>query len=249
VQRQPFGGWKDSVVGPGAKAGGPNYVAQLGTWMPEGMPTEHAEPDPRVRQALADYTDLISSESDRAWLRAAVGSDAAAWAHELGQEIDRTALSVESNVLRHRPLPVVTMRAGRGAPPVELVRLLLAAELVGTGVRVSLDPELSSALGLPDTAGDEPASAGLRRLYGVVEAHESTSEFVVRVRSRVVTGRVRVVGDEGTTLTRELAGEHVTIVAGPVLATGGRELLTVLREQAVSRTRHRFGHIPSEPIS
>lgn len=32
VQRQPFGGWKGSVVGPGAKAGGPNYVAQLGTW-------------------------------------------------------------------------------------------------------------------------------------------------------------------------------------------------------------------------
>ncbi|MFT7474006.1 MAG: RHH-type proline utilization regulon transcriptional repressor/proline dehydrogenase [Verrucomicrobiales bacterium] len=32
VQRQPFGGWKRSSVGPGAKAGGPNYVAQLGTW-------------------------------------------------------------------------------------------------------------------------------------------------------------------------------------------------------------------------
>ena len=32
VQRQPFGGWKRSVVGPGAKAGGPNYVASLGTW-------------------------------------------------------------------------------------------------------------------------------------------------------------------------------------------------------------------------
>lgn len=26
VQRQPFGGWKKSCVGPGAKAGGPNYV-------------------------------------------------------------------------------------------------------------------------------------------------------------------------------------------------------------------------------
>lgn len=34
VQRQPFGGWKGSTVGPGAKAGGPNYVAQLGTWSP-----------------------------------------------------------------------------------------------------------------------------------------------------------------------------------------------------------------------
>jgi RHH-type proline utilization regulon transcriptional repressor/proline dehydrogenase/delta 1-pyrroline-5-carboxylate dehydrogenase len=32
VQRQPFGGWKRSVIGPGAKAGGPNYVAQFGTW-------------------------------------------------------------------------------------------------------------------------------------------------------------------------------------------------------------------------
>ena len=32
VRRQPFGGWKRSVVGPGAKAGGPNYVASLGTW-------------------------------------------------------------------------------------------------------------------------------------------------------------------------------------------------------------------------
>ena len=32
VQRQPFGGWKRSAVGPGAKAGGPNYVAQLGRW-------------------------------------------------------------------------------------------------------------------------------------------------------------------------------------------------------------------------
>ena len=29
VQRQPFGGWKGSCFGPGAKAGGPNYVAQF----------------------------------------------------------------------------------------------------------------------------------------------------------------------------------------------------------------------------
>jgi RHH-type proline utilization regulon transcriptional repressor/proline dehydrogenase/delta 1-pyrroline-5-carboxylate dehydrogenase len=34
VRRQPFGGWKRSSVGPGAKAGGPNYVMQLGTWSP-----------------------------------------------------------------------------------------------------------------------------------------------------------------------------------------------------------------------
>ena len=32
VQRQPFGGWKKSVVGPGAKAGGPNYLLALGSF-------------------------------------------------------------------------------------------------------------------------------------------------------------------------------------------------------------------------
>ena len=34
VRRQPFGGWKRSVVGPTVKAGGPHYVASLGRWKP-----------------------------------------------------------------------------------------------------------------------------------------------------------------------------------------------------------------------
>jgi RHH-type transcriptional regulator, proline utilization regulon repressor / proline dehydrogenase / delta 1-pyrroline-5-carboxylate dehydrogenase len=32
VQRQPFGGWKRSSVGPAVKAGGPNYVAMFQRW-------------------------------------------------------------------------------------------------------------------------------------------------------------------------------------------------------------------------
>ena len=33
VRRQPFGGWKLSAVGPGAKAGGPHYVERLTDWV------------------------------------------------------------------------------------------------------------------------------------------------------------------------------------------------------------------------
>src|SRR5690606_21540539 len=55
VQRQSFGGWKSSVVGPGAKAGGPNYMSQLGDWTLDGLPRRTAEPAPAVRAALADY--------------------------------------------------------------------------------------------------------------------------------------------------------------------------------------------------
>ncbi|MCX6403880.1 MAG: aldehyde dehydrogenase family protein, partial [Actinobacteria bacterium] len=34
VSRQPFGGWKQSSVGPTAKAGGPHYLEQLRIWSP-----------------------------------------------------------------------------------------------------------------------------------------------------------------------------------------------------------------------
>ncbi|HEX3332753.1 MAG TPA: bifunctional proline dehydrogenase/L-glutamate gamma-semialdehyde dehydrogenase, partial [Acidimicrobiales bacterium] len=44
VGRQPFGGYKRSVVGPGAKAGGPNYVLQLSRVSDEGVPTLGDDP-------------------------------------------------------------------------------------------------------------------------------------------------------------------------------------------------------------
>ena len=69
VRRQPFGGWKRSSVGPGTKAGGPNYVARLGTWRP-----------------------VDTGLSDDEWLAAARASDAAAWQAEFGVEHDPTGL-------------------------------------------------------------------------------------------------------------------------------------------------------------
>ncbi len=41
VRRQPFGGWKRSSVGPGSKAGGPNYVMQLGHWAPTDVADDY----------------------------------------------------------------------------------------------------------------------------------------------------------------------------------------------------------------
>ncbi len=41
VQRQPFGGWKRSCIGPGPKAGGPNYVGLFSQW----QDAESTKPD------------------------------------------------------------------------------------------------------------------------------------------------------------------------------------------------------------
>ena len=109
VRRQPFGGWKQSSVGPGTKAGGPNYVAQLGTWHP------------------AD-TGL----SDDEWLDAARASDEAAWHREFGAEHDPSGLFCESNVFRYRPLPRVALRAEADDAPRDIARVRAAARRCGT---------------------------------------------------------------------------------------------------------------------
>ena len=127
MRRQSFGGWKASSIGPGAKAGGPNYVAQLGTWSADGLPTKGASVASAVRATvdaqLAGLGDTLTDE-ERAWLESALASDAAAWADELGVEHDESALVVETNVFRYRPHPRVLVRAGAGARPVEVLRLV-----------------------------------------------------------------------------------------------------------------------------
>jgi RHH-type proline utilization regulon transcriptional repressor/proline dehydrogenase/delta 1-pyrroline-5-carboxylate dehydrogenase len=212
VQRQSFGGWKRSAVGPGAKAGGPNYVAELGTWsdaVAAGPGTDRGVPDAEAVPAR--------ETSPEAWLAWARADDARWWAHEFAVEHDPSGLHVESNVFRYRPIDVLTVRVGDGAAPVEVERVLSAARTAGVPVVVSRTDGLS------------------------VVSHEA---FAAAVARGEVTGRVRVVGSAPG--LREAAAGHVgdvTVLDHPVLASGRRELLTVLREQAISRTMHRFGHV------
>ena len=200
VQRQSFGGWKGSVVGPGAKPGGPNYVAQFGSWSdPAVLPAA-----PLGRAAA----DLLASEAssvpaeDLAWLRAAAGSDAAAWRDEFGVEHDPTGIAAEANVFRYRPLPWLRVVVGGDAAPRDVVRVRLAAACAGVPV-TEVGPDVEPGPG----------------------------------------ERLRVVGTAPESLRRAAAEVGASLVDAPVLADGRRELLTVLREQAISVTRHRFGHV------
>ena len=192
VGRQPFGGWKASAVGPGAKAGGPHYVAQLGRW--------------------ADAPDVPTDPDS--WLAWARDDDARVWRERLAVEHDPSGLEVESNVLRYRPVPHLTVRAGADAAEHHRARVLQAAAVAGVPTTVS-------------RAAEEPDDV-----------------FAARVATGQVTGRVRLVGTSaGLHAAARTQVGVVTLLDGPVLASAERELLAVVREQSVSRTRHRYGHI------
>lgn len=75
VQRQPFGGWKRSSVGPTAKAGGAHYVNALRAWGP-------------LRDEASAVDELVT------W-----------WLSEGSRAIDSSGLRVERNLARFRPYP------------------------------------------------------------------------------------------------------------------------------------------------
>jgi RHH-type proline utilization regulon transcriptional repressor/proline dehydrogenase/delta 1-pyrroline-5-carboxylate dehydrogenase len=122
VRRQPFGGWKRSSVGPAAKAGGPNYVASLGTW------------EARFEGTPAAFGAAVEQ----------------VWRHELSPS-DPSGLVSEADVLRYRPLRTVLLRVGAGCPDREAALAAAAGAAVGVRVTVSSAAPLPGRGPLPPT--------------------------------------------------------------------------------------------------
>ena len=114
VQRQPFGGWKKSSIGPGAKAGGPNYVNLFRT-------CTDLEPV-SVECAKQDYQQ--------------------AWDSHFNIGHDPSGLRCESNVFRYRSSHGVVLRlANEDERSENLARL--AAQVTGTPLTISRASEES----------------------------------------------------------------------------------------------------------
>lgn len=253
VQRQPFGGWKRSSVGPGAKAGGPNYLVGLGRWRPTaGGPasaTLHLRGlDTRITSVIEAAQPSLDYESFE-WLRRGALSDAIAWDREFGRVRDVTGLGVERNLFRYRPVGSVALRATSDATWQAVLRVAIA------GIRAGSALTLSAPVGLPASARRALSDQGV----GVfVETDEQWIERITAAGGTVAAGedepqprpsRVRLIGprDSVDALHRRLAvavhGDPDLSVYDNEVTTAGRlELLPFLREQSVTITAHRFGN-------
>ena len=260
VRRQPFGGWKLSQVGPGAKAGGPNYLAGLVDWEPVfGRPKgnvklvglSHAVAT--VIEAATPQLDFL--EFDR--VRAGANSDQRAWETEFGVALDASELGYERNVLRYRPTHDVLVRLADDGTIGQLMRVLAAATRAGATIRVSSSkplPQLVAAL-----AQVEPPL--LRMEHIMVESDEEFHHRVAaggalapitvtdehgRERAGSAIRRIRLAGSDPK-LAEVLGGNvRVALYDGPVSTEGRLELLPFMREQAVSVTTHRFGNLDAD---
>ena len=108
VNRQPFGGWKRSAVGPTSKAGGAHYVQQLRNWLP--------------------FTDVERSihQAEEWWL--ATGS----------LRVDHSGLKVERNIHRYRVLGKgIEVRVAANIAPEALEYLAAIARISGARMMLS----------------------------------------------------------------------------------------------------------------
>ncbi len=227
VRRQPFGGWKRSVVGATTKAGGPNYLVHLGSWK-----TAKVKGGKDARLSAAVSAIVKASGSDL--VARAAGSDQAEWEREFGVAKDVSALGVERDIFRYRALPV-TVRQNAAGSLDEFVRVIAA------GVRAGGDEagaHLSASVA-------EPLSAELSRALDEagVSIVVQTDDAWLASASRIKDSRVRLVGGGHTELATALGGSpDVALFSDEVTEAGRIELLPFLREQAIAITAHRFGN-------
>jgi RHH-type proline utilization regulon transcriptional repressor/proline dehydrogenase/delta 1-pyrroline-5-carboxylate dehydrogenase len=247
VGRQPFGGWKASSVGPGAKAGGPNYVLQLCRPSPVKPLPAHA-PDVALKLAKVAY--------ERAW------REHFSAAHE------PIRLLGERNVFRYRPCRRILIRgeAATAAGRLALEQAVLAARVCGTPVTVSLaagapptfsliPPRSSGPLTLPSPQGGEGGErpdplepsplGGEGRVRGDDDASprvESEAELITRLAGGGFE-RLRALVPVSAELRAAAHAAGVTVIDAPVLPAGRLELRHYLREQTVSHLVHRYGSV------
>ena len=140
VQRQPFGGWKGSVVG---TRGQGRRTALRGPARPlasrSGCPRSPANPP---RPCCPGWRPRAGScdEPEREWLSAAVRSDAWWQRAYFGIEHDPTGLFCESNVLRFRPRRRVVLWVAADARPAQVLRAYAAAAAAGCDIECVSPP-------------------------------------------------------------------------------------------------------------
>jgi len=230
VRRQAFGGWKESSFGPGAKAGGPNYVAQF-VELSQSSAASPGAPRAPLPARVESVLRLLSGLQSVPDLRAAAVELVEAHTRYLASACDESQLRGEDNLLAYQPIASLFVIADGRLSEQELALITLAAVVTDCPlslVSVETSPAHALALALGATTLGRDLDTADPALCAALEA--TTAE---RIRCRAPLS-ARALG-----VARQ-RGLHVFMEAPLV---GRYEMLHTLREQSISVSYHRYGHL------
>lgn len=244
VLRQPFGGMGKSAIGPGIKAGGPNYVAQLMKFDSKSCSnvplvdigdTGLDDFCERLR-ALQDEFELDSDEVER-FVVAAQSLE-----HWMGCEFskshDHFRLVGEDNFRRYLPVREVRVRVDPLDSIFEVLVRVVASRTASCHTLVSFA-----------AAAEHPAESLLEQLTAdwaaQIEFVHETDEQLAEVVRAYQRGRVRFARPERVPeIVQNAAAERGAYLASePVQADGRIELLWYFQEQSLAQVYHRYGNL------
>lgn len=238
VLRQPFGGMGKSNVGPGIKAGGPNYVAQLMDF--EGA-DDTAETHQIASPLLAELVEAFDPSGSLGLAPAVASYDR--WAsEEFGQTHDHFRLLGEDNERRYLPVDMVRVRVHESDTEFEVLARVAAAQAAGSRVVVS-SPHFDEGTPLGDLIAklDEVTDTWA----GAIEFVEESDAELAEIIGQELVGRVRYADPSRVPESiRTAAAEVMTYMADARVSPHGRvELLWYVREQSVTFRYHRYGNL------
>lgn len=226
VQRQPFGGWKESCYSPGAKAGGPNYVMQLMHAKQIRLPQEREPLSPNV-EFLKPLIKDLTHEDQMLW-QASAESYEFYWKHYFSLQHDPSQVLGEDNFLRYLPRRNVNLRLNNEDKLIDVLRVLAAIYTCGCDLTISSSKSLPFKL--PHLA------------------IESEDRFLLRLKAQSAR-RVRFFSKPKSEMLKSLTSMGCYIKVAPILANGRIELLNYLREQSLTIAYHRYGNLGDRELT
>jgi RHH-type transcriptional regulator, proline utilization regulon repressor / proline dehydrogenase / delta 1-pyrroline-5-carboxylate dehydrogenase len=255
VLRQPFGGMGKSAIGPGIKAGGPNYVAQF-------IEFDSRAATDRSRVSTKDTADLGDDDLGDSGLddfcealrmaaaRNVIDADEAerivaaaqSYEHWMGVEFDRPhddfKLVGEDNFRRYVPHKEIHVRVHAEDSPFEIFARALASHTAGCHAVISSPSDLDSpAVALLDELTDSWA--------GAIEFVEESDDDVAQALREGRIERLRFANPNRVPFVlRTAAATAGKYIADEPVSTHGRvELLWYFQEQSLTHVYHRYGNL------
>jgi len=255
VLRQPFGGMGKSAIGPGIKAGGPNYVAPLMRFdlvsnSPPGQDATNRDSTNRLNDlgdtGLDDFCEGLREAGERKLLDAsevqAIVDTVQSYEHWMAAEFDHAhdhfRLIGEDNIRRYLPLREVRVRVHPSDSLWELFARAAASRTAGcrTVVSTPLDANFLSVKLLNDLTGD---------WAGAIEFVEESDAGLAQAIREGHVERLRYSRPERVPLLHRNAAafDGHYIADTPVSPHGRVELIWYFREQSLSHSYHRYGNL------
>ena len=242
--RQPFGGMGKSALGPGIKAGSPDYVSQFMEFEEHGYP----------------QTGVIDRETDLLWLANdwelmlrwgsfgkhsddisktifAIRSYIFQVEQKFGRREDYFHLRGQDNILRYLPIQNMVIRLHVDDTLFETLARIAAARVAKCHPVVSLPESLNNEV--TEFLKGRYGKALLKNVEVVIQ---SDKQLLVRLLD---IDRIRYAGQDRVPMAVFQAAARIGfyISRSPVYMEGRLELLQYFRQQSICNNYHRYGNL------